>query len=111
MPYGPQRLFALWLRFFRGPMFPAQGYIAVIAANLDLGPARDGLPRSADPQRHSRFSPAPAQRLYLFYIIGDGEEGRAAGKKFAAKIRPQAIAHDGDSYFIRHFRELPDLIF
>ena len=96
-------------RHFFFPMGPADGDVAVVAADHHLFAVLDNLTRIIKADDHGRLAPAMADGLHFLYLVGNGKQALGAGEQLPLKIRAQAIGDDGNRQDIGHIAQLINL--
>src|SRR5437868_13836128 len=91
-------------------MAATESNIAVVAADLGLGAARDGMSFGIDAQVHRRLAPAFAYCLQLDQSIGEGQERGAAFEQLALKVGAQAVAEHRDLQIVGDAAELKHVV-
>ena len=87
-------------------MFAADGDVAFVAADFDLGAfAQDGA-FGIGAQNHRGFAAAVADGFYLDEIIGPREQVLAALEEVALKIGAQSVGKYGDAKAVSDFPQL-----
>src|SRR5438045_2053616 len=87
----------------------AERDVAVIAADLGLGPGGDGMALGVDAEIHRRLAATFAYGLELDQRIRQCEQRGGAGEKLALKVGAEAVAKHGNREAVGDLAQLQDV--
>ena len=91
-------------------MAAAQRHVAIVPANLYLGPSGDHVAGHILTHHHGRLATAEADGFYFFKVVRPGQQILAAFEGFALEVRAQTVGQHWNVELVRHLAELEHLV-